>query len=79
MSNQLWRLDEQTKDAVLEHMRTNRYVAELKRDLEDFRELFWRPSFPEQRVWAKAMIKSCEHELEQIEAGNVGAPDDWQG
>ena len=79
MSQQLWRLDDQTKAAVLNHKRENRYIAELKQDLADFREIFWAPIDGGQRSWAEQMIKSIEHELEEIEAGRQGVPEFWQG
>ena len=79
MSQQLWRLDDQTKAAVLSHKREQRYIAELNRDLDDFRAIFWAPAFDEQRLWAQDQIKSIVHELEEIEAGRLGVPADWQG
>lgn len=79
MSQQLWRLDDQTKEAVLSYKREQRYIAELNRDLEDFRAIFWAPMFDEQRIWAQHQIKSILHELDEIEAGRRGVPSDWQG
>jgi len=79
MSQQLWRLDDQTKAAVLNHKREQRYIAELKTDLADFREIFWAPIDGGQRSWAEQMIKSIEHELAEIEAGRLGVPEFWQG
>ena len=79
MSLQLWRLDDQTKAAVLKHKREQRYVAELKQDLADFRDIFWAPIDGGQRSWADQMIKSIEHELAEIEAGRATAPDSWEG
>lgn len=79
MSQQLWRLDEQTKKSVLAHKREQRYIAELNRDLADFRDIFWHPHFPEQRSWAEQMIKSIEHELAEILDGRLSVPADWKG
>ena len=79
MSQQLWRLDDQTKAAVLKHKREQRYIAELNRDLDDFRAIFWAPAFDEQRLWAQDQIKSIVHELEEIEEGRLGVPADWVG
>lgn len=79
MSQELWRLDDQTKSVVLKHKREQRYIAELNRDLEDFRDIFWAPAFDEQRLWAQDQIKSIVHELDEIEAGRLGVPEDWRG
>ena len=79
MSQQLWRLDDQSLAAVLKHKREQRYIAELKTDLADFREIFWAPAFDEQRLWAQDQIKSILHELDEIEAGRLGVPADWEG
>ena len=79
MSQQLWRLDDQTKAVVLNHKREQRYIAELNRDLEDFRDIFWAPSSDEQRLWSQDQIKSIVHELDEIEAGRLGVPEDWRG
>ena len=72
-------IDEESKKAVSNFRRENRYIAELKRDLADFREIFWDPAFPEQRTWAEQQIKSIEHELDQIESGDLSVPADWRG
>ena len=80
MSQQLWRLDEQTKKAVLQHKRNNRYIAELKQDLEDYNAIIECPCADGgQRSWAHQMIKSIEHELAEIEAGRLDAPEWWKG
>ena len=79
MSQQLWRLDDQTKAAVLNHKREHRYVDALQDELRDFREIFWHPMHDGQRAWAEQMIKSIEHELDEIEAGRLGVPENWKG
>lgn len=79
MSMQLWRLDETTKKAVLQHKREQRYIAELNRDLADFRDIFWAPTHDGQRAWAEQMIKSIEHELAEILDGRLSVPADWEG
>ena len=66
MSQQLWRLDDETREAVLAFKADNRRIAELEAELRDFRDIFWSPAFPEQRSWAKQMIKSIEHELDGL-------------
>lgn len=43
-------------------------IAELNQDLVDFREIFWQPVSFEQKSWALQMIKSIEHELNQLQA-----------
>ena len=79
MSQQLWRLDPQSKAAVLEYKRTSRYVAELRRDLVDLCEIGWHSPNREQQTWARQQVASIRHELDEIEAGRLGAPEDWQG
>lgn len=39
---------------------------ELTQDLADFQEIFWHPTHPEQKVWAKKMLESIKHELDQL-------------
>jgi hypothetical protein len=58
MSQQLWRLDDQTKAAVLNYKREQRYIAELNRDLDDFRAIFWAPAFDEQRHRTRSSLFS---------------------
>lgn len=79
MSQQLWRLDDQTKATVLKYKREQRYIAELNRELDDFRTIFWSPAFDEQRLWAQDQIKSILHELDEIESGRLGVRSDWVG
>lgn len=79
MSQQLWRLDEQTQKAVAQHKRERRYIAELNQDLADFRDIFWHPQHDGQRAWAEQMIKSIEHELAEILDGRLSVPADWKG
>lgn len=59
---------EQEKQALANFRATNRRIAVLQRELADFREIFWSPSFPEQRAWALQMTKSIEHELDQLQS-----------
>lgn len=59
---------EQDKQALADFRAHNRKVAELKKGLWDFQQIFWSPSFPEQKAWALQMIKSIEHELHQLES-----------
>lgn len=59
-------IDEDSKKAVANWRAENRHIAELKQELADFREIFWAPAFPEQKSWALMMIKSIEHELDQL-------------
>ena len=54
--------------AVADWKAFKRHVAELEQDLADFREIFWHPQSPEQKSWALQMIKSIEHELDQLQA-----------
>ena len=59
---------EQEKQALADWRATNRKIRVLERELADFREIFWAPMFPEQKSWALQMIKSIEHELDQLQS-----------
>ena len=59
---------EQEEQALADFRATNRRIRVLQRELADFREIFWSPVFPEQKSWALQMIKSIEHELDQLQA-----------
>lgn len=59
---------EQEKQALADFRAHNRLVAELKKDLADFHEIFWHPTHDGQRAWAEVMIKSIEHELDQLQS-----------
>ena len=59
---------EQEKPALADFRAHNRLVTELKKDLADFREIFWHPTHDGQRAWAEVMIKSIEHELDQLQS-----------
>ena len=59
---------EQEEQALADWRATNREIAELNQELADFREIFWAPAFPEQKAWALQMIKSIEHELDQLQS-----------
>ena len=76
--NSLHWMTEQDKQALATVRRERRYVAELNQDLADFRELAWFGVDQRQKDWAQMMVKSVEHELEEIEAGRLGVPEYWQ-
>ena len=59
---------EQEKQALADFRAHNRLVSGLKKDLADFREIFWHPAFPQQKAWALQMTKSIEHELDQLQS-----------
>ncbi len=77
--NSLHWMPEEDKQALASIRRERRYIAELKRDLVDFRDIFWAPTHAGQRTWANQMIKSIEHEMDEIEAGRLGVPASWKG
>ena len=77
--NSLHWMPEEDKQALASIRRERRYIDELKTDLADFREIFWAPIDGGQRSWADQMIKSIEHELNEIEAGRLGVPEFWVG
>ena len=67
MSQQLWRLDEQSREAVLAHKARNRRIAELKQDLADFDELKSSGMLDGgQLSWVDMMVKSINHELDTL-------------
>ena len=67
MSQQLWRLDEQSREAVLTHKARNRRIAELKQDLADFDELKSSGMLDGgQLSWVDMMVKSINHELDTL-------------
>ena len=76
MSLQLWRLDEQSREAVLNHKRINRHVRELEEDIVGLCVLINETEIPEQKVWADHQIRSIEHEIAEIKAGRLGLPED---
>lgn len=58
---------EQEKQALADFRAHNREVAELEQDLWDFR-MIQQNSTPEAGSWALQMIKSIEHELDQLQS-----------
>lgn len=77
--NSLHWMPEADKQALANIRRERRYIEVLQQELSDFREIFWRPAHDGQRAWAEQMIKSIEHELDEIDAGRLGVPEDWRG
>ena len=59
-------MTEQEKQALLDFRNHNRKVAELNRELFNMKELIITPHFKGQDVWAKNMVKSIAHELDQL-------------
>lgn len=59
---------EQEKQALANFRATNRKIRVLRRELADFRSIFWQPASPEQKTWALQMIKSIENELDQLQS-----------
>ena len=54
----------------LQHLHTDikkRMLADLRSDLVDLREIFWAPADREQKAWALQMIKSIEHDIDQLQ------------
>ena len=76
MSLQLWRLDEQSKKAVLNHKRINRHLRELEEEIVSLCVLINQTEIPEQKVWADHQIRSIEHEIAEVRAGRLGLPED---
>lgn len=64
--NGLHWIPEEDKIALANIRRNRQHIEELKVELADFRDIFWSPAFPEQKTWAGQMIKSIEHELDQL-------------
>ena len=75
MSLQLWRLDEQSKKAVLNHKRINRHLRELEEEIISLCVLINETEIPEQKVWADHQIRSIEHEIAEIKSGRLGLPE----
>ncbi len=59
---------EQEKQALADFRAHNRKVAELQQELADLREISWHPAWPQQKAWTLQMIKSIEHELDQLQS-----------
>ena len=59
-----WQTDEEIQ-ALADFRATNRRIRVLKRELWEF-ELIQQNSTPEAGSWALQMIKSIEHELDQL-------------
>ena len=66
MSQQLWRLDEQTREAVLEHKRRNRHITKLLKEIANLSAFENQTSIPEQKVWAQHQIRSILHEVNSL-------------
>ena len=58
---------EQEVQALSDFRATNRKIAQLKRELAEFREVIATTEDPDQFDWAVMMFKSIRHELEQLE------------
>ena len=59
---------EQEEQALAGFRAHNRHVNELRADLADLREIFWHTSDRQRKTWALQMIKSIEHELDQLQS-----------
>ena len=59
---------EQEEQALADWRAHNRHVNELRADLADLREIFWHASDRQRKAWALQMIKSIEHELDQLQS-----------
>lgn len=57
---------EQDKQALADFRAHNRHINELRSDLADLKYIFWHTSQSERKAWALQMIKSIEHELDQL-------------
>ena len=79
MAQQLWRLNDGAKRALLAWKREKRYVAELKQNLVDLSEIAWDAQNEELKVWCRQQVASIRHELDEIEAGRLTTPEDWKG
>ena len=60
-----WQTTEEI-EALAAFRADRRLREELLQELADFQEIFWHPIHPEQKAWARQMIKSIEHELDQL-------------
>ena len=76
MSLQLWRLDQQSREAVLNFKRINRHLKELEEEIVSLCVLINETEIPQQKVWADHQIRSIEHEMVEIRAGRLGLPED---
>ena len=59
---------EQEKQALADFRARNRKIAVLQRELADFHEILSSPLFSGQRTWALQMVKSIEHELDELQS-----------
>tara|TARA_Y100000289_G_scaffold58932_1_gene64587 strand:+ start:147 stop:407 length:261 start_codon:yes stop_codon:yes gene_type:complete len=48
---------------MLSNYEKHQQISELYQELEDFWTIFWDPASPQQRDWARQMIRSIENEL----------------
>ena len=75
MSQQLWRLDQQSREAVLNFKSINRHLKELEEEIVSLCVLINETKIPEQKVWADHQIRSIEHEMAEIRVGRLGVTD----
>ena len=55
-------------DALAQFRTDRRRNEELHQELMDFTDIFFDSKDPRQKAWAKQMIKSVKHELDQLKA-----------
>lgn len=55
-------------DALAQFRADRRRNEELHQELMDFTDIFFDSKDPRQKAWAKQMIKSVKHELDQLKA-----------
>ena len=55
-------------DALAQFRADRRRNEELHQELMDFTDIFFDSKDPQQKAWAKLMIKSVKHELDQLNA-----------
>ena len=55
-------------DALAQFRADRRRNEELHQELMDFTDIFFDTKDPRQKAWAKQMINSVKHELDQLKA-----------
>lgn len=55
-------------DALAQFRADRRRNEELHQELMDFTDIFFDSKDPRQKAWAKQMINSVKHELDQLKA-----------
>ena len=55
-------------DALAQFRADRRRNEELHQELMDFTDIFFASKDPRQKAWAKQMINSVKHELDQLKA-----------